>query len=165
MILRYPIAEDVQELIARIRPEDRAEVRNIAHLTPDQAVPQSIAVSDACWAMRVEFGPLLCIFGVSPVGVTRQGVQVASIWMLGTDAIDRHRQAFWRECGPGLARCMDALPGVQVFSNLIETGNGRSRRWLTRLGAAFGRPTTLQDGLAVQPFTFTRKEPAPCAAP
>ena len=146
---------DMDELIATMRQEDVDEVQTMARMTPDQVVPLSVLVSEASFAMRLRAGPLLCICGAA---ITHSPKGTASIWELGTTAIDRFPKHFVRNCRRAMRLVVDAIPAADTFYNFIPAGNARSRRWLESLGARFGDPTLTPSGAAILPFTIHRKD-------
>lgn len=155
VLFRAPTKQDELELIARMRRQDVAEVALLSALSPSQVVPQSVMVSDACHAMRIQDGPLLCIFGA----VIKQNRPChASIWELGTDSIDDHPKHFMRACRRGLRMLAKALPEVDRFFNFIPETNSRSMRWLESLGATFADPQINPPGVMVRSFVIHRKD-------
>ncbi len=161
MIIRPPNWQDVCELVALMRPQDVDELYTMSGITPKHAVPRSLTVSDIKYAMRINLancqvdGPLLCLFGASKKGADKG---TASIWLLGTSAIDRHPKEFMRACRPALARIMADMPDVDLFFNFIPETNARSFRWLEALGAKFSDPWTREDGVVIRGFHITRKK-------
>ncbi len=155
VLFRTPTKQDELELIARMRRQDVAEVALLNDLSPAQVVPRSVLVSDVCQAMRIQDGPLLCIFGAT---AKRSLPGCAAIWELGTDSIDEHPKHFMRACRRGLRVLAKALPKVDRFYNLIPETNLRSMRWLECLGASFEDPQITPPGVLVRSFVIHRKD-------
>jgi hypothetical protein len=155
VIIRPPNWQDVCELVALMRPQDVDELWLMSRDVPAVIVPKSVRISASCYAMRLESGPLLCLFGAS---VKDSDPHTAAIWELGTEAIDRHPKAFIRACKPGLRLITEDLPEVDQFFNFIPEANARSFRWLKTLGAAFSDPWTRHTGVVVRGFQITRKK-------
>lgn len=155
VLFRAPTKQDELELIARMRRQDVAEVAVMSDLTPDRVVPRSVMVSDVCHAMRIQDGPLLCIFGAF---VKHDLPKHASIWELGTDSIDEHPKPFMRACRRGLRLILKALPAIDRFYNFIPETNLRSMRWLESLGAVFEEPRIAEPGILVRGFVIHRKD-------
>jgi hypothetical protein len=153
--LKICTQKDQDELVRHMRTQDIEEMALIPRLCPADAVLYSVAISSVCFAMRIEHGPLLCIFGAAVAPII-QGE--ASIWELGTTAIDSHRTAFMRHCRPALRLVMDALPEVDTFFNFIPETNLRSMRWLETLGARFNARTISQHGVQIRGFVIDREK-------
>lgn len=152
---RPPTPEDQAELIANMRDSDRQEIWMINRNLPADIVPAAVDISNACWAMRLRDGPLLCIFGAARNPAAHDE---ASIWELGTDEIERHPRLFIEGCRTGLFMIETFLPDVDVFFNYIPSDYARYRRWLEYLGATFGEIQTTINGTMIRGFAFVRKD-------
>lgn len=150
-----PSAADVHELAENMRDSDVEEVALLSGLTPKDAAQNSVDVSTVCYAMRIKDGPLLCIFGAVLLDEIA-GEQNASIWELGTHAIDDHPVAFAVNCRRGLDIVTNILPNVDKFFNFIPAENVRSARWLESLGATFMDDTLTVNGTPVRLFQIVR---------
>lgn len=152
-----PSDADVRELAAHMRDSDVEEVALLSGLTPQDAARTSVDVSTICYAMRITDGPLLCIFGavlLAPIA----GQENATIWELGTNAIDQHPVAFMASCRRGLDLVTNTLPNVAKFFNFIPVENVRSARWLESLGATFEPEPITVNGIPVRMFAITRQQ-------
>jgi hypothetical protein len=154
VIFRHPTQKDQDELARNMRRSDVEEVAVMSKLTPQDVVFFSTAISKVCYAMRIQHGPLLCIFGAAlPENMPGE----ASIWELGTDAIDRHPALFMRHCRAALRLVIDAMPDIDTFFNFIPESNQRSTRWLQKIGARFNATTITHNGIHIRGFVIDRE--------
>lgn len=129
LTIRAPHMRDLVELAARMRQADRDELAACDHFDAQAAVLHSASQSLRCWAM-LEGGDVLCVFGVCPLAGFPG---VGTPWMLGTDALVRHRRKHITLPAPYIARMLDAFPRLV---NYVHADNLASLRWLRRLGFA-----------------------------
>lgn len=117
--------DDIDELIANLRPADREEAE--AYGLPDwqNALRAGAAQSILLWAARDDDG-LVAVFGVTSIDERR-----GSPWMMATPAFDRHHRDLVREVPPYLERMLAVFPNL---SNFVFAGNETSIRWLKRIG-------------------------------
>jgi hypothetical protein len=148
-------AADTDELELRLRESDRQEL--IAALGHEQADEIGSIIRTrlevprcATWAMR--YGDtLLCLFGVGPA-INRRGE--GCIWLLGTDAIKKHRRPF-------LAACQEWLPEMlrryRVLFNYVDHRNRAALRWARWLGFKVAPPEPMGPlGLPFHRITIKR---------
>ncbi|NJL06859.1 MAG: DUF2833 domain-containing protein [Methylacidiphilales bacterium] len=123
----------IRAVARRMRRADVAEVRAASGLSPRRALAASLSKSGACFTALVNGRPEV-MFGVGDANVLA-GIGV--VWLLGTDAVDRHYRMFLRlslEWKPKL------LSRHSVLANFVSEDNAVSLRWLRWLGAEFGDP-------------------------
>ncbi len=124
-----PVApDDVVELAANLRAQDRAELDAAGHPDHEHTIRLSVEMSDWSRTALVD-GRVACIFGVSPLGglLDPRGVP----WMLGTDLVPQNRRALAR-LAPQYIRAM-----LQTYPHLLNTVHARNTlavRWLQRAG-------------------------------
>lgn len=147
------VPEDAAELAADLRDADAREMMLHMGFGPRDGVALSCYASDACFAGRVG-GRLFCLFGVCRDSVLSD---TATIWALGTRAIDASPRDFLRGSVEGMRIAMSALPDVDAFSNWVLVENEASARWLDWLGAHWGHGTLVTPfGGRFRQFTLGR---------
>lgn len=132
---RRATAEDAEELIANIRPEDQQEVILEGHFqSAEAAIRWGLSNSEAVFAMR-HGDELLTVYGA-----VRQegGHSVMVAWALGTTAIRRHARDYIRATPAALATLYDAIGDAKLFVNTMPARYVTYRKWAERhLGAQF----------------------------
>jgi hypothetical protein len=144
-------AADAGELAAGMREADRIEVALMAGLTPSEAAFESLAVSDAAFSLRVG-GRLHCVCGVSLGSLLEAD---ATVWMLCTDAPERHPRDFVAAFPAGIARLKSEFPDVDTVTNLVWKGNAAAVRWLEWAGAWFSTAAAEKGALGGVFLRFT----------
>lgn len=125
--MREPTREDVDILVANMRPADMAELLATHDCDPHHALLHAISISPHRWAMDVN-GELGFIGGFVPVSLLGG---IGSPWLLGTTLLNRYPGALtkvamhYRDIGLGL---------YPVLTNYVDARNTKSIRWLRRLG-------------------------------
>lgn len=132
-------ADDVEALIANLRPADLAECRAYGRSDIGAGIRSSVARSMWCWSGFIN-GELAAILGVAPINTM---LGIGSPWMLGTPVLDQHARVLVRRAPDYIALMSQAFP--HLF-NLVHAKNTTSIRWLRKLG-------------------FTLHEPVPYGAP
>lgn len=130
--------DDVDFIAEHMRKEDIEEC-GAGGLTPFQALLQSIGSSTVCKALLTpdtrEPGAILGVCeGFSP----RWG----AVWLLGTDAIKRHRIPFLRHSRDTMADLFQET-GKEAFYNYTFVNNTVHHQWLRWLGFTFLRKVQL----------------------
>lgn len=111
-----------------MRAADVAEVWAGWRHTPRQAVERSLAVSrDASYAGLADNVPF-CVFGV---GVATALSSVGSPWLLGTDDLPRHAEAFLRGSRAFVGHARNEYSRLE---NYVDARNAVAVRWLRWLG-------------------------------
>lgn len=115
-------------LAEHMSPADRREVWAADHLTPAQAVRQSMAMSRRVWAGLID-GELACMFGVTDHGTALTTVGVP--WMMATKVIRRNPSLFLRRCRPVVE---EMKQGYDMLWNMADSRNKQTLKWLRWLG-------------------------------
>lgn len=134
-----PVHEaDLEQLAATMRAEDAAECAALAGLRPLEALRRSLGVSTTAFAAECE-GELMAIGGVAP-GPLQTLLGPAAfdvIWLLTSEAVDRHQRAFWKASRLMVAELRTRHP---VLTNLVDARYMAALRWVRRLGAEVRSP-------------------------
>lgn len=110
----------------RLRPRDRAALEALGD--PVRVVEAGLANSVAAWAVDLD-GEIAVLYGVRVVNLLDDR---AYVWMLGTDAVDKHPVAFLRHSRIALERLRGRY---SLLYGEIESDFEASVRWLTWCGA------------------------------
>lgn len=138
--LAPPTSDDIKELAAGLRAQDRAELDACGQYNHLEAIRRSVESSRWSFAVRVD-GGLAAIMGVSPAGTLLSPIGVP--WMLGTDLVPKHRRTLATLAPEYIRRMMREFP---VLMNLVHARNTVSVRWLKHVGF------TLRDPVPVGPY-------------
>lgn len=131
-----PTAEDMRVLARDMREADVLEVTAL-HTEPlIEIIMSAVEQSVSAWSFRAD-GELVCIFGIVPQTPTSD---VGVLWMLGTDAVDRHALEVTRSARDWLNEAQRVFPRLE---NYIDARNTRSIAWLKVLGFRFEDPIPL----------------------
>lgn len=122
---------DCIHLCSEVRQADRDEVRAASGGTVLNALVNGFHLSSQCWTLKIREDPI-AMFGVAPV----DGSAYGSIWLLGSDRIQRVKWHFLRESRPWLRRLMH---GYDSVGNVVDKRNTVHIRWLEWLGFTFVR--------------------------
>lgn len=144
VIIRPARLDDAEALAPRLRACDVDECWSSARVKPLEALTQSVIRSEECYAAQDEDG-VFALFGLSRVG--DWGVP----WMLGSDAVARHRRE--------LVRIGREFTGLWAHSrpltNVVDARNVPSVRYLKQLGFRVHDAIPYgPDGLPFHPFTM-----------
>jgi hypothetical protein len=123
--IRYVQAGDVEELVAKMRQADVAELSALAITDFVERIHLSVKISTICRTAVID-GELACIFGVTPLSLTA-GVP----WMLGTDVVTKNQRALMSLCRPYIQDMLLAYPHLL---NYVHAENQAAKRWLKRMG-------------------------------
>lgn len=145
-----PGAEDIDELVANMRPQDIAEVLAAGHDNLRSVVEDGIRASELCWAIRVD-GELAAIAGCAPGGTLTDPCGVP--WLLGTALIPKHRRILNRLSRVYIAKMLAAFPRLM---NAVHTDNTIAVRWLRQSGFKLEAPVVIDTGATFQVFTMGR---------
>lgn len=131
--------DDIDCLVATLRPADRDEVTAMHGENIRQAVYDSVRQSTKLWAFD-EDGALAMLLGVAPY---LPGVGVP--WALGTVAISPRSL---------ITIGRDYLPKIQalypILVNYVDARNEKSLRWLAHIGFTIREPVLM--GIERRPF-------------
>ncbi|BBF92841.1 phage protein Gp13 family protein [Blastochloris tepida] len=123
----------IPAIAQRMRSADVAEVRAASGLSPADALRFGLSKSSACFTALVDGRPEI-MFGVGDMDAASG---IGCVWLLGTDAVDRHFRLFLRQSVEWLRKL---LSRYSVLRNFVSDDNAVSKRWLRWLGAEFGAP-------------------------
>lgn len=93
-------------------------------LDGQMAVKRSVASSTRAFAHYAS-GELLCLWGY------RREPEGATMWLLSTEAVNRHRIAF---ASASLALCEEMLREFRAVRCLVHCGHADALKWLSWLG-------------------------------
>lgn len=124
---------DIDLMLPHIREPDIAEMWAAGRYTPEYALRQGLAQSDATWTGIVN-DEIVCMFGVS-AGSILGGIGVP--WMIGTHAIDRHAASFVRHSRGALLMMQSRY---EYLVNFVDDRNEAAKRWLGWLGFTIEEP-------------------------
>ncbi|MBS2028717.1 MAG: hypothetical protein JST54_12520 [Deltaproteobacteria bacterium] len=129
--MRAPRAGDAFSLASAMRPEDAAEVR-VQGRELLAAVEDSLRLSELSFAVEAG-GELLALGGVAPgPAATALGPREYDlVWLLTTNAVPRHKGAFWRESLRVVTGLLRAYP---VLLAHVDARYDAALRWAERLG-------------------------------
>lgn len=148
---------DIDAIGRDMRQADVDEVDASLGVDPFEALARSYFGSKECWVASVDGEPL-CMWGVSEV--CDLGLRVGCVWMLTTNAVDRHKREF-------VQACIEVLPALferwDVLVNAIDARHEKAIRWGRRLGFVFQPPRPWgPKGLDFCMFKVTKEDVA-CA--
>jgi hypothetical protein len=126
--VRAPTPEDLAWLAEHLRDQDLAELQAAGWDDPHQALIASVARSKQTF-LAVADGLPAALFGCAEYGSLLAPVGVP--WMLGTDAVARHRRVLQRWARRYIEAMLQEYP--RLF-NAVHAENTVSVRWLQALG-------------------------------
>lgn len=135
----------VEPIAADARAADVAELWAQARVSPAQAMERGLRASPAMSFVVEADGVPLCMFGATAHNALA-GVGVP--WLVGTNALLRHRREFVRVAPQVVAWLQQAYP---VLVNAVNCRNAVAVRWLRWLGFEFGEAFAL-NGERFAPF-------------
>lgn len=126
-------ASHLRQIAAVMRRADQEEVIAATGRSPLSALSASYRKSAICMVALVD-GKAEVIFGAGDLSIlTRLGAP----WLLGSDAIERHRVEFLRQSVHWRGQL---LRRYDVLRNVVHCQNKVSIRWLRWLGFTFSEP-------------------------
>lgn len=134
-------ASHIAPIAAGMRQADRNEVWATAGIIAEDAVKLSLEHSEIARTWLVDGLP------ASIGGITRISETVGTIWLLGTDAIDRHQRAFIVD---SCAVFAEIRKGYDALFNFVDVRNEKAVRWLKWL--RFSEDGPYPYGVFRQPF-------------
>jgi hypothetical protein len=135
----------IRTIANRIRAIDRLECQAFGR-TPIQSLRLGLKASTPCLTFLCDGVPA-AMMGVTPTSVVEGR---GTVWMLGTDALDRSHRAILRLAPPILKAIERETPRLE---NLIAADNARSMAWLKRLGFAFDEEIRYVGGVPMRRFS------------
>jgi hypothetical protein len=139
--LRPVSDDDLRHVSRHMRQADRRECYASAGMGPELALTFALSVSEEAYSLCTLAGEAAGMCGIAP-GHTPGDKQV---WMLGTDAILRHRRLFLRES----KLWINQLTTKYTLWNFVDERNAVHIRWLKSLGCVF-------HGSKTSPYTGTQ---------
>ena len=112
--------------------------------TPWRALRYPIMKKDAVTYTALHKGVPACMFGVVPI-YDDLDLKTGSIWLLGTDEIDKYPRKFLRASKPMLEYFMDRW---DVVENVVPMDHKNTIEWLAWLGFLFSDEETLVNGFS-----------------
>jgi len=134
----------VRAIANRIRAIDALECRAFGR-TPLQSLRLGLKASTPCLTFLCDGRPA-AMLGVTPTSVIEGR---GTVWMLGTDALDRSHRAILQLAPPILKAIERETPRLE---NMISVDNMKSMAWLRRLGFAFDEEIRYCGGVAMRRF-------------
>ena len=139
---------DVDYIARNMRAADREELETCHGRWTNVPVilMNAISRSSQCWAGEADGVPIM-LFGVVPISLLGEHGSVGSPWLLGTPEIDHHAKAMVKTGREFVVRMHEEY---RYLVNYVDVNNGRSRRWLRRIGFVLYPPVPY--GLCGKPF-------------
>jgi hypothetical protein len=132
---RLSIVPDCYYIASRLREHDKKDVK-AAGLEPHRALLDGYIYSSDLRTICLPDGTPAAMFGVAPIKA--DGLNIGSIWLLGTDELVKYRWKFLRESRYWL-RHMSV--GFDLLCNCVHRDNTEHIRWIRWLGFSFLRHT------------------------
>lgn len=124
--------EDAAYLAANLRKDDINELRATGSTDIERTICEGIEWSEECYvAVDGNDNPEI-VFGV----VATEDAIFGSVWMLGTDAIEKHWVQVLRETREWLTKLFG---NFRIVGNSVWSGNALHIRWLQWAGFTFLR--------------------------
>lgn len=140
---------DIDIIACDMRPADLAEIAATGTEDPVESLSNSMELSvPSCYTITADGLPI-AMFGIAPVELIPD---FGSIWLLGTEEIERYPTAFLRLCKTTLPRLM--APYDMVF-NLMDVRNELHVKFVKWLGFTFIRERSFgPEGLPFYEFAL-----------
>lgn len=130
-----PTAADIDELAARMRAQDTAEVHALRPGVPLRGIVQD-SVDASAWALAARAdGALACIFGLARAGTVLAPIGVP--WMLGTPTVLQHKRSLNRLARRYIKQMLQETP---ILLNAVHADNTVAVNWLKRMGFELQAP-------------------------
>jgi len=127
---RKPTEADIAHVAQHMRKSDEIEVWLTAHVTPLEALQQTLEKSKLCSCVVINDEPV-AILGLVEVSILPP---VAAPWLLATDNALNHKRQFFELSPPIIEQMSELYP---TLYNYVHTENRASVRWLKWLGFEF----------------------------
>jgi len=110
--------------------------------TPWRALHYPITLKDAVTFTALHKNTPACMFGVVPI-LNNDEWKTGSIWLLGTDEIDKHPKKFLRASKNMLEYFCDRW---DMLENVVPVDHTETLQWLAWLGFVFCEEVTVVNG-------------------
>lgn len=120
----------VDELIPRIRQQDKDELHAAAYATPEQCMRLGMAHAAEAWVGLADGVPF-CMVGITDMGGL---AGMACPWMVATTDLPFHARPFLRESRKMVRRW---VAEYEYLMNYVDCRNTDAIRWLKWLGFEF----------------------------
>ncbi len=121
----------VPALAQRLRQSDKDEIAAASGLDPLQGLGQSVAMSHYSYTIMEDEEPVV-MYGARHVADGK-----GLVWLLASDALERHSIQFLRNSVEYINR-LHYETGCHTLSNLTDKRNTLHHRWLRWTGFTFG---------------------------
>lgn len=137
VVLRPATLLDAAALASRLRHVEVAEVFAQTGMTAAEVLLEGVRGAAEAWSVFID-GELTCIWGVTddPHGGFLGGRR-GSVWLLCSDAVERHPKTFWMLCLTQLPRLLERW---DTLWNAIDVRHVKAVRWALRLGFRLEEP-------------------------
>ena len=150
-VLRPATLADALSVCANLRDADRAECLAASGIRPEYKLPRVVQEGGAL-AMIAPDGNVAGLCGIHPTLIP----DYASVWMVATNAITRHRHLMLASAAAWLDEQHLQFPRI---GNMVDARNALHVRWLATLGFRF--TAVHRAGPQSLPFiTFERTRPS-----
>ena len=147
--VRKSVKSDAEYIATRMRHSDIQEIWASNHVEPLEALRKGMEHSIYC--RTIENGPPIAMFGICPKDILGNS---ATLWMLGTDALNKIKIKFLRHNKEIINAMLDYY---SYLDNYVDVRNQKSIEWLRFLGAKFDEPAPYGvEGKNFQHFYFTK---------
>jgi hypothetical protein len=130
--VRTSVKKDAEYLHDKLRKSDVEEVWKSHHHTPKEALERS--TNNSIFCLTIENCVPIGMFGICPEQLLGDK---ASIWMLGSDDINKITYKIVRECRNFIKKMLEYYP---YLHNFVDAENKKSIQWLKWMGATMSEP-------------------------
>jgi hypothetical protein len=148
--IRPATYDDAVHLAPLVRAMDMLEIQQLTGSTPLEALLLGVEKSDTCFIVEHD-GQRVAMFGVVTTSILPR---VATIWMLGTDALDKLTIQFLKTSREILRIFLETYQRVE---NYVIPDNSVVMRFLEWLGFSFS--PILYTGKGVSMHHFWKEQP------
>jgi hypothetical protein len=134
---RAAVPADVLDILPRLRARDYAEIA--AYGEPEEVIDRGLATSVAAWAAELD-SEVALLWGLRSTNMLDDR---AYLWMLGTDAVERHAVTFARYSRAAITMM---LQRYSLLYGEVSSDYEASVRWLRWLGAQIHDCNTRKNG-------------------
>lgn len=122
-------AKDCRDMALHIRKRDRRElVSTEGHEDVERAMRENLAVSIFSYAVRDDYGRLVCMFGAAPIEPIENNEVFG--WFISAKAIRFHKREFAVKC----KKLFCLFDGFAAVHNWVDSRYSKAIRWLEWLG-------------------------------
>lgn len=145
IVIRKSTPDDILYLEDKLRHEDIREAWASYRYRPHEALFFSYVLSGQCFTYSYKDEPV-AMFGTSD---SEMGVNIGSIWLLGSDMIDKVFKSFAKH---SKVMINYLIQPYEQLVNFVDVRNEKTIRWLKWCGAEFSDPVPW--GKDQLPFRF-----------